>query len=62
MNAWTRGTETVYYFGIAKEHVTEVLDEFVNLFIEPLLDLADIEAEREAIDAGINANQRALDF
>ena len=53
MNASTWWTETKYIFGIARKDATQILDEFVNLFIEPLLDLVDIEAEREAVDAGI---------
>ena len=51
-NAFTGDTETGYYFGIEQKNLTKVLDRFVNLFVEPSLDLADIEGEREAVDSG----------
>ncbi|MBS3798865.1 insulinase family protein [Pseudoalteromonas sp. BDTF-M6] len=50
-NAWTGTEHSCYYFDITKQYFQPALERFSQLFIAPLFNDAEIDKERNAIDA-----------
>ncbi|CAD7928753.1 unnamed protein product [Amoebophrya sp. A120] len=58
-NAFTAGTQTVYYFDVAKEHLEGALDRFAQFFLEPLFTETATERELKAVHSEHTKNMQS---
>ncbi|CAD7925255.1 unnamed protein product [Amoebophrya sp. A25] len=58
-NAFTAGTQTVYYFDVGKDHLDGALDRFSRFFLDPLFTEGATERELKAVHSEHTKNMQS---